>query len=322
VAPEAALVARFTADLDRLIAPGEPLGLAVSGGPDSVALLLLAAAARPGSVRAATVDHGLRAEAAAEAAFVADLCRRLGVPHSILKVEWPHPPDSAVQERARDARYARLASWMRGSGLAALATGHHRDDQAETVLMRLGRGAGVRGLAGMRASSAVPGDRDLRLLRPLLGWSRDELASVCSAAGVEPIRDPGNDDPRFERVRTRQTLASGLLDPQALARSAANLAEADEALDWAAAQEWDARVKRRAGEIVYGPELAPMEIRRRIAGRAVRELGSEGGGQELRGRELDRLMDALDAGRSATVRGVLCSGGVEWRFAVAPRRRS
>src|SRR3954453_2283282 len=103
--PGPALIERFSADLDALLAPSERLGVAVSGGPDSLALLLLAAAARPGLIEAATVDHALRPESRAEAEMVAALCKRIGVPHEILTVEWEHKPETALQERARLHRY-------------------------------------------------------------------------------------------------------------------------------------------------------------------------------------------------------------------------
>src|SRR5262245_4822549 len=128
---------RFAADLDALIPPGARIGIAVSGGPDSLALLLLAAKARPNAIEAATVDHGLRPESADEAAMVASLCNRLGVPHRVLPADWSEPPISNVQSEARAMRYRLLNDWAIERGLAAIATGHHADDQAETLLMRL-----------------------------------------------------------------------------------------------------------------------------------------------------------------------------------------
>lgn len=311
---------RFRADLDALAPPGARIGVAVSGGPDSLGLLLLAAAARPGDVEAATVDHALRPEAAAEAAVVEEVCAKLGVPHSILTVRWSEAPDSAIQERARRERYRLLGYWAEERGVDALLTAHHAGDQAETVIMRLARGSGVKGLAGMRPRSVAPGTR-VRLLRPLLGWRREELHQVCADAGLTPAADPSNRDERFERVRVRRALA-GLdwLDPAAIARSAAHLADADSALDWAAANEWKHAVRERGGTITYRPGSAPTEIRRRVAARAIRSLATEGD-PDLRGAELDRLVSTVAAGNQATARGVLCTGGPEWRFTSAPPRR-
>ena len=321
--PDAARVHRFNADLDALIEPGTRLGLSVSGGPDSLAMLLLAAAARPGDVEAATVDHGLRPESRGEAESVATLCGKLGVPHSTLAIEWDLPPTSAIQEQARNVRYGALSAWMLERGLQALLTGHHLDDQAETVLMRLNRGSGVRGLAGMRRRAPLPGSPDQLLLRPLLGWRRSELERICADACVSPALDPGNEDEKHERIRIRKALAgSGWLNAEPLARSADHLAAADEAIDWATAREWAEFVDVGADEITYRASTAPMEIIRRIVARAVARLATEGSPEELRGRELDRLVSDLQGSRTATLRGVRCSGGLDWRFSPARPRRT
>ena len=319
--PEPAVLERFRSDLDALSGPAARLGIAVSGGPDSMALLLLAAAARPGAVEAASVDHALRDGSRAEAEMVARACAELGVPHAILTAGWKEAPATALQERARRERYRLLGFWAEERSLEALATAHHADDQAETLLMRLSRGSGVRGLAGMRRRSIAPGT-DVTLVRPLLDWRRRELEQVCLDAGVTPLLDPSNDDERFERIRVRHALAErGWLDPAALARSAAHLSDAQAALEWAARQEWANHARERAGAILYRPNGAPQEILRRIAIRAVRKLATEGD-PELRGRELDLLLPALASGDQVTMRGVLCSGGAEWRFTQAPPRRS
>jgi tRNA(Ile)-lysidine synthase len=313
------VVDRFSHDLDALIAPEDRIGIAVSGGPDSLALLLLAAAARPGRIEAATIDHGLRPESRDEAEMVARLCERLGVPHSIQVVGWMATPTTGIQERARHERYRLLGFWAEERRIRAVATGHHADDQAETLLMRLSRGSGVRGLAGMRAKAIAPVTH-VRVVRPLLGWRRAELEQVCAVAGVTPVADPSNQDTKYERVRVRQAMSeSGWLDPGAVARSAANLAEADAALVWAAKLEWSRGVDERRDLIRYSPEEVPAEIVRRIVTRAIRKLASEGGA-ELRGPELDRLLQGLAEGETSTLRGVLCRGGTEWRFTKAPPR--
>ena len=296
IKPDSELIDRFRRDLDALVAPDSTVGVAVSGGPDSLALLLLAAEARRGKVEAATVDHALRLESRAEAETVGKVCQRLGVPHSILTAAWDHKPTTAIQERARLMRYRLLAQWALERGLTAILTAHHLDDQAETFLMRLARGGGVKGLAGMRPSSRSPG-AGIAVVRPLLGWRHSELETVCAAAGVEPVQDPSNADEQFERVRIRAALAqANWLDPFAIAESAAHLAEADGALHWATDIEWKRAVTQGDGEILYKPADAPREIRRRIVRRAVLALATEGGGAELRGRELDQLLAALRAG--------------------------
>ena len=319
--PDAAKVQRFAADLDALIAPAERIGVAVSGGPDSLALLLLASAARPGKVEATSVDHALRPGSREESENVGRVCERLGVPHRLLTVQWAEQPRSAIQERGREERYRLLGRWATERDLSAIATAHHVEDQAETLIMRLLRGAGVRGLAAIRAAASVPGT-DVRLLRPLLAWRRSELAEICAAAGIEAAHDPSNLDDRFERVRVRRALfEADWLDPHSLASSAAHLAEADAALDWAMRQEWQSAVTNGGAEIAYRPSDAPLEIRRRIVQAAVARLASEGDGANLRGRELDRLLAVLGGGGQATIRGVRCAGGEAWRFSKAPSRK-
>jgi tRNA(Ile)-lysidine synthase len=319
--PKPEEVERFRRELDALVPPETTIGVAVSGGPDSLALLLLAAEARPNEVEAATIDHALRPESRAEAEMVAQLCKRLGVTHRILTANWKEKPQTAIQERARMVRYRLLGDWARKRGIAALLTAHHVDDQAETFLMRLARGAGVKGLAGMRRLTRATGG-PFTLIRPLLRWRHSELEAVCAAAGVEPVQDPSNDDEQFERVRVRKALAQAeLLDAAAVAESASHLAEADGALHWATTLEWQRAVTETGGQIAYKPSDAPREIRRRIIRRAILKLASEGGGAELRGREIDQVLAALRTGRRATLRGVLCTGGAEWRFTKAPARQ-
>ena len=314
-------VERFRRQLDLLIKPGIRIGIAVSGGPDSMALLLLANAARPGEVEAATVDHALRPGAAKEAAMVSALCQSLGIPHTTLVAQWAEKPTTAVQERARAERYRLLGQWAVERDLKALLAGHHADDQAETLLMRLARGAGVNGLAGMRRVARVPG-ATVPVIRPLLDWRHSDLEQLCTDAGITPVSDPSNEDDQFERVRVRKAIGNAdWLDAKSLATSATNLAQADAALQWATTQEWNRGVSNGGGNIIYQPGSAPREIRRRIAGRAVMQLATEGKGVALRGPELERLLNVLAKGGKATLRGVLCSGGKEWRFNKAPQRK-
>jgi len=206
--------------------------IAVSGGPDSTALLVMAAewAARRGArISAATVDHGLRPESAAEAAGVAALSERLGVPHATL-VWTGAKPATRRQERAREARYRLLVAHANAIGADTIATAHHLDDQAETVLFRLQRGSGVAGLAGMAATSERDG---VRLARPLLGLAKADLVAFCRTRRVAFVEDPSNADPAYARTRLRAlmaALAEDGLDAEAFARLARRASEADEAL--------------------------------------------------------------------------------------------
>ena len=318
-APPTDLVERFLSDLEALAGVPAALAVAVSGGPDSLALLLLARAALPGRVRAATVDHGLRAESADEAEEVARLCGVLGVPHRILKVRVERAGEG-VQAAARAARYSALAGWMEGEGLDLLATAHHCDDQAETLLMRLNRGSGVAGLAGVRAMGAVPGSGGrLRLCRPLLGWRRGELAAIVAAAGLEAAQDPGNRDEAYDRARLRRQLGEApWLDAAALARSAALLAEAESALEWAAGPLFAARVDAAEGKASLRPNGLPPELLRRLVLRCLRSVVP---GAKPRGEQLAALIARLEDGGAATLCGVKATGGEIWRFEAAPPRR-
>lgn len=308
---------RFIADLGALIDPGWRIGLAVSGGPDSLALLLLAHETIPNRFEVASVDHGLRPDSAAEAEAVGVLCGKLGAPHTTLR---PVVTLSGnLQAEARAARYGALGEWANARSLTAIVTAHHADDQVETLLMRLNRGAGVRGLAGMRGVASVPGHPGLPLLRPLLGWRKAELEAVVAKAGIAPACDPSNVDPRFERARLRTSLAQAAwLDPRAIAASAAHLAEADAALDWAATRERTEQVSRVGDGFVYRP-LAPRAVCLRVVERIVAELAHEG---VPRGGEIAGMVDRLGAGKTATLGGVRASpAGDAWRFSRAPARR-
>ncbi|EZP79501.1 tRNA(Ile)-lysidine synthase [Novosphingobium resinovorum] len=311
-------VDRFRADLaaiwpDRIDDGTARLGIAVSGGPDSLALLLLAHAALPGRVEAATVDHGLRPESAAEAAEVARVCAGLGVPHVTLTVQ---VAPGNVQAEARLARYAAMAGWAAERGLAALATAHHADDQAETLLMRLNRASGVAGLAGARGRGRVP-EAELPLLRPVLDWRRSELGVVVEAAGLVAAQDPSNINDRFDRVRIRKALAEAdWLDVAAIAQSAVHIAEADAALDWMAALEWRSCVTKEPMGLKYRPQ-APRAVALRVVARIVRELD----GEDARGGAIARLVDGLSQGQPASIGKLVArpnAGG--WSFAKAPVR--
>jgi len=290
--------------------------VAVSGGPDSLALLLLAAAARPGLVEAATVDHSLRPESRAEAEMVAGVCKTVAVPHSILTLDWPKAPQSNLQARAREARYEVLGAWALERGLTAVATAHHADDQAETLLMRLARGAGIGGLGSVRARRPLV--KGVQLVRPLLGWRKAQLAALVANAGVKPVDDPSNRDPRHDRVRMRQWLkGADWADPERLAASAAWLNEADEALDWALAPLAETRVTRDGGSLVVDPSGLPRELQRRLLLAAFGELGAP----RPRGPELGRALDKLRKGGTTTLAGLKLEGGTAWRLRFAPPRR-
>lgn len=264
----------------------------------------------------ATVDHGLRAESSAEARYVSLLCEARGIRHETLTIALS--PGPALQERARAARYAALGRWAVANGLSAIVTAHHADDQAETLLMRLSRGAGVRGLAAMRASSQLPGEQPCRLLRPLLAWRRSDLATIVAEAGIEPVLDPSNSDVRFERARFRATLSDYQgFDALAVAASARHLAEADAAIEWAAGRSF--ATVRADGSIRYWD---PGDLPRVVALRVLELIVEEFGFGKPRGNALARWHDCLRAGGIATLAGVRGDGRKsDWRFTLAPKPR-
>ena len=313
LAPAAEFVERFQTDLAPLAGSDARIGIAVSGGPDSLALLLLAAAARPGQVEAATVDHQLRQGSGEEAAFVAGISAQIEVPHRTLSVTLSC--GASLQAQARSARYDALGEWAIARGIEAIATGHHVDDQAETLLMRMARGAGLGGLVGVRQSR--PLEQGVRLIRPLLGWRRAELAAIVAAAGITPVDDPANRDPRHDRSRFRGMLAEAdWADAERLAASARWLADADEALEWALAPLLEARLVRRGPALSVDAEGLPREMQRRLLLAGFERMGAH----RPRGPELDRARKALRAGKAATLSGLKLEPGPPWQLSPAPPR--
>ncbi len=260
--------------------------LAVSGGPDSTALLLLAERWRAAQRKrpdliVGTVDHGLRPEAKAEAAMVAKLAAKLGLPHHIL-VWSGEKPSTGLQEAARAARYRLLLGLARATGADAIATAHTEDDQAETMLMRIVRGSGLAGLAGIKPKSTWEG---VALVRPFLGVPKARLIATLRQAGVPFAEDPSNEDPRFTRVRLRRLgseLAAEGLDGTRLATLARRLARADAALE-AVVDELLAGISRhpwpQAGPVELDAAALyrlPGEILIRLLQRAIDHVGDEG----------------------------------------------
>ncbi|HEY5798285.1 MAG TPA: tRNA lysidine(34) synthetase TilS [Bosea sp. (in: a-proteobacteria)] len=313
--------------------------VAVSGGPDSVALLALLAdwAREPGrpALHAATVDHGLRAASGEEADGVAALCGRLGVPHRILRWEGPKP-GTGLQERARAARYALLADEAERLGGAVLVTAHTQDDQAETLLMRMARGSGPSGLAAMRERVRKGA---ITLARPLLGVPKVRLVATVQARGLAFVTDPSNGDIRFERVRWR-ALMPGLADAGLSAERLALLAQRIARLDEAAAL----RAKALLPELLLpapagaGPVLRlrfsvlsaePEEIVLRVVALALEEVGGEIG-TAPRLERLEACVETLLGGARQGARAVrtlsgcvlsLGSDGVLSLRQEGPRRR-
>lgn len=300
-----------------------PLGLAVSGGPDSLAMLLLANESLPGDIHVVSVDHGLRPEASEEVALVESLCQDLDVCFTGLSVQ---VPAGNLQARAREARYDAMGRWVRDAGLGALATAHHADDQAETLLMRLSRGSGLSGLAGVR-SAAFLADGETPLLRPLLDWRKAELEAIVKQCGIDPVRDPSNENSAFDRVRVRQHLAvNEWLSVDNMADSAEHLAEAWRAIEWYAELDWEEMVHKENGPSFRYYANVPRVVGIETISRIIAELG----GSVSRG-EAARAYDRLWREQNASLSGVLVVPGTErieptgmtmrvWRFMPEPPR--
>jgi len=319
--------------LGRPVAAGERIALAVSGGPDSMAMLMLAQAAFPGQALAATVDHGLRSASADEAAMVASYCAAAGIAHDVLNIAVPPHAGDNIQSWARQERYALLQCWAVKTGAASLATAHHADDQAETFLMRAARGSGLPGLAAVRARRDIDMDvagrrQKLALVRPLLGWRHQELRAVATNEGVPFVDDPSNSDDRFDRTRFRRLLAGApWIDPVQIGRSAAHLAEID--ADMLAISQWfrsERALPSGDNEISFDVTGLPRAVRRylvRLAIEHVLRVNFMGAGSWSPATNVEALLDALEAGKAATQAEVMASArGDIWHFRQAPPRRS
>lgn len=318
--PDAAAVARFRRDLAELIdVESDRVLVAVSGGPDSVALLLLAHATLGDRCHAATVDHQLRAESAAEAAWVGELCAARGIAHRTLTGSMPERVHRSgnLSQRAREFRIRLLLDHARVSGGSHVATAHHADDQLETVVMRLNRGSGLSGLSGIRRSIGQ-GDR---IVRPLLGWRHDDLAALVRMCGIDPVADPSNVDDRYDRARLRKALAQAdWLDPLSASQSARFLADAEEALAWSVEELFRRRGVAHGDTVQLDADGLPDEYLRRLVLRCLEHVDQAAAPD---GPETMRLVAALKQGGSGTLANVKASSRKGyWTFRPAPPRRS
>ena len=285
-----------------LIKGDVPVGLAVSGGGDSVALLHLVARLG-GRVTVASVDHGLRAEAASECAMVAQICAGYGMSHQVL--HWTGWDGSGnLQDQARRARYRLLADWAQASGVTDVALGHTADDQAETLIMALARGAGVDGLAGMAATTVKS---RIRFHRPLLHATRQQLRAYLTAGGHRWCDDPSNDDAGFERIRVRQAaqmFAQLGLTPTSLGQVARHMAAAAQALGQQHDDLTGALLRQHGDMLVTIPlrDMATEPARRLVLaamGWVNRNLAAPRRDKQM------RLMQALRNGQATTLAGCL-----------------
>ncbi len=309
-------VERFRSDCAALIGVDEiesaRFGIAVSGGPDSMALLWLAAQALPGHVWAATVDHQLRSDARAEAEMVEHWCETQTISHAILT------PNKAItgsiQSAARAVRYALLEDWRVTHNLDWIMTAHHADDQLETLLMRLNRASGVGGLAGVRS-------RNGKVLRPLLCWRRAELEEIVSAREIPYVHDPSNDDSRFDRVEMRKNLKGiDWLDPIAASRSASACADAEDALVWLVDDLATRHIREDGkGGWVLNAHNFPREVQRRLLVSLIAHADTDS--PSPRGDTIDQALVQLLCGKKVSIGHWLISGGKQWTICAAPPRK-
>ncbi|MEO6301462.1 MAG: tRNA lysidine(34) synthetase TilS [Paracoccaceae bacterium] len=283
----------------------------MSGGGDSMAMLHLAVAAGV-PVRVVTVDHGLRAEAAAEAVAVARVCAGLGVLHEVLRWHWDKRGN--LQDAARRGRRLLIGDWAKRAGLAAVALGHTQDDLAETFVMRLARGAGVDGLSAMSARWEAEG---VTWVRPLLTVSRGELRDYLRGIGVAWADDPSNENVRFDRVKARQALR--VLEPLGvtaarLAEVAGHLAEARDALEGVADLAAVHVLRAEAGVVrisAQGLSAQPAEVQRRLVLRVIQWIAPAEYGP--RGTAVTALLARLLAGKPGVLAGcrfIVGKGGI------------
>jgi tRNA(Ile)-lysidine synthase len=281
--------------------------VALSGGPDSTALLHFAlswATASQRPLTALVVDHRLREGSEAEARGVAARARRAGAAAEILTAGGPAPV-TGIQETARDRRYALLCDWCRRNGAPTLLLGHHRDDQAATVLMRIRRGSGIAGLAAMRPASERDG---VRLARPLLDERRTDLLAWLEDRRIAFVDDPSNHSPAFERNRLDRWLAAHDHDGglgRRLGRLARRAARADDALE-RAASDAEARFTDHGTHGGFSLDLShwralPEEIAVRAAARAIERIA----GRRPRLAALEDMLDALPRRRRVAVGGAV-----------------
>lgn len=282
------------------------VAVAVSGGGDSIALLHLVyrAAAHVGwKVAAVTVDHGLRTEAADEAAGVARFCESLGISHTILR--WEHGVVTGnLMNEAREARERLIRDWALAQGIVHVAVGHTADDQAETFLMGLARASGLDGLAGMRSFWRRDG---VKWSRPLLHHSRADLRAYLVRNGISWVDDPTNEDDRFTRIKARNVLAA--LAPlgitvESLERSVSHLSVARHALKDTLLAAVKSQVQETAGGLAISEAAytaLPMDIRRRFLMASVAWLS--GGKYAPREAKQANLLFAINSSKDATLNG-------------------
>jgi tRNA(Ile)-lysidine synthase len=286
-----------------VVTPQSVIGLAVSGGGDSIAMMHMAArAVDPKRLRAVSVDHGLRPEAQAEIALVAAQAQELGIAHTALGWDWDRKGN--LQGAARQGRWMAMHEWAGLAGVDALLMGHTEDDQLETLLMRLARGSGIDGLTAMARVDLRDG---LRVGRPLLGMSRAALRDWLRAEQIDWCDDPSNDDPRYDRVRARKMYAQletlGLTRKRLL-QTIDHMQAAQRSLRRAARDFARLHVRQDAGDLIFDPvalDLNKDDAPRRVMAAAISWVASRT--YRPRFESLIARVDQLRKGQKVTLAG-------------------
>lgn len=295
--------------------PGTPIAVALSGGPDSMALLhLLSHRCDIQTIHAITVEHGLRKGSAQEAKTVAEWVREWpGVEHHILK--WTGAkPEAAIMEKARTARYDLMAKWCTRHKIEELWLGHNQTDQAETFLFRLAKGSGLDGLGAMKPEQAYQ-ETKLNLIRPLLNIAKKDLLDYCITHDIPHVQDPTNSNHKYARSRLRQSLpvleAEGLSEKR-LAVTAQRLARARAALDFYTGEALDGAASISKNKAAIELEImatVPAEIRLRMVRHVLGQMGIDSYGPRLETLEdrLEEVFADLKKAKRFTLGGFLFS---------------
>lgn len=310
--PVAQAAANVSACFDKALAANPratagPVGLSVSGGGDSIALMHLAAqSVSPKSLHVITVDHGLRPEAVAEIGLVAQQAEALGLHHTVAKWQWDQQGN--LQAAAREGRWAAIRGWALEHNIRSVWLGHTEDDQVETVLMRLARGSGIDGLTAMYPTARRDG---LLLFRPLLSCSRADLRDWLKQNSIAWCDDPSNDDPRFDRVRARQMLAQlqdlGLTRKRLL-QMVDHMQAAHLTLQTAAQQFAKAHVRQDAGDLIFEPPA--LDLDKADAPRRVMAAGFGWVGSRVYRPRFEQLLEVVKnarKGQTVTLGGCIMS---------------
>lgn len=299
--------------------PPQTMGVAVSGGSDSMALLHLLSefcAIHDIKLRAVTVDHRLREASTEEADSVARHCAKIGVPHDTLVwQDWDG--EGNLQNAAREARYSKMAAWASSNGIDTIAVGHTADDQAETVLMRIARRSGVDGLSAMRPRTVREG---ITWVRPLLQTKRQTLKTYLTNQDITWVSDPSNEDERYDRIRARKALdllAPLGIDVDALGEVAKHMAQARKALDWHTFLAAKQIVQIKDGALLIeetGLRLQPDEVQRRLMVKCINWVS--GARYAPRSSAIESLLSGVRKGKAGTLDGchIRCIGDNIWVF--------